>query len=251
MKTLIVGKNSFLSKNLSLNNTTKISHKDLDNVDIDKFDRLFLISFPPIYKKRKEKIFLFEKKLLDRFFDKKILYFSTQKVYPYKLNCNETDETLPDSIYAENKMCIEKLILERTNKFQIFRVSSVFSSTKYAEESFFSQLRKKWNFESQINFDISLESIKDFITIDRLNLILNKIINSDNHGIFNIGSKTGLSIIEILNIIFKNSLPNNIKQSKNSVKSRTLDNNKICTLFNFDGNKIHNETKKQITNMEL
>ena len=42
----------------------------------------------------------------------------------------------------------------------------------------------------------------NFITLNHLNYIFDKIINSKNYGIYNIGSKYGVSINEILNTIF-------------------------------------------------
>ena len=251
MKTLIVGKNSYLSKNFDMENSTKISHQNVNDFKIEDYEELLLISFPPNYKLKKEKNFLFEKKLFDRFENKKIIYFSTQKVYPYNLNCNENDVLSPDSYYGENKLFIENLIIERTTKYQIFRLSSVFSSNDFAQDSFFYLLKKNWNTNKTINFDISLDSVKDFITIDYLYLILKKIINTENFGIFNIGSSNGISIKELLNIIFKNNVPKNIIDEKNLIKSRTLDNKKICHLLNLNGNKIHEDTIKQISNFKL
>ena len=59
MKSLIVGKNSFLSKNLNIKNSIKISHQDIENLNLNEFDRLILISFPPEYKEKKENDFFF------------------------------------------------------------------------------------------------------------------------------------------------------------------------------------------------
>ena len=212
---------------------------------------MILISFPPEYKEKKESNFLFEKKLFDKFIEKKIVYFSTQKVYPYILNCKEDDDLLPDSHYAENKLSIEKLIFERTSAYQIFRISSVFSDNNFSKFSFFSQLKNNWNYKKEINFDISLESVKDFITISHLNLILDKIINSENYNIYNIGSKYGVSVIEVLNTIFNYKLPVNVSEDKNLIKSRTLDNSKVCQLLKIDDKIIHEETKKQLSNLRL
>ena len=78
--------------------------------------------------------------------------------------------------------------------------------------------------------DFIYYSVKDFITLNHLNYIFDKIINSKNYGIYNIGSKYGVSINEILNTIFNEKLPINIKEVKSLIKSRTLDNTKICSL---------------------
>ena len=251
MKTLIVGKNSYLSRNFDIDQSTKISHHEVDDFKFDDYEKLILISFPPDYKFKKEKDFLFEKKLFNKFSNKKIVYFSTQKVYPYKLNCDENENLSPDSYYGENKLFIEKLIFETTKKYQIFRISSVFSSNDFAKDSFFYQLKKNWNLDKMINFDISLESIKDFTTRDYLYLILKKMINTENFGIFNIGSSNGISINELLRIIFNNNVPKNIKDKNNLIKSRTLNNKKICQLLNLKSDKIHEDTIKQISNFEL
>ena len=251
MKTLIVGKNSYLSKNFDIENSVKISHQNVNDLKFNDYEKLILISFPPFYKSKKEKNFLFEKKLFDKFCNKKIIYFSTQKVYPYKLNCSENGDLSPDSFYGENKLFIENLLIDRTDKYQIFRISSVFSSDDFAKDSFFDQLKNNWNDNKKINFDISLDSIKDFITIDYLYLILKKIINTENFGIFNIGSSNGISIKELLRVVFNNNVPKNIEDKKNLIKSRTLDNKKICNLLNLKRNEIHEDAIKQIANFKL
>ena len=64
MKSLIVGKNSFLSKNLNLRNSIKVSHQDIKDLDLNRFDKLILISFPPEYKEKKVFIFYLKKNYL-------------------------------------------------------------------------------------------------------------------------------------------------------------------------------------------
>ena len=76
-------------------------------------------------------------------------------------------------------------------------------------------------------------------------------INTENFGIFNIGSSNGISINELLRIIFNNNVPKNIKDKNNLIKSRTLNNKKICQLLNLKSDKIHEDTIKQISNFEL
>ena len=253
MKTLIVGKNSFLSKNLNLNlkNSVKISYNEVNNYNLNDFSKLILVSFPPQYKDFLEKNFKFEKTLFDSFGNKKIVYFSTQKVYPYKLNCSEQDDLSPDSYYGENKLNIEKIIFNSTDKAQILRVSSVFSSNNFARDSFFFQLKDNWLKKNKIVFDISLNSIKDFITIDYLKIILENFLETEEYGVFNIGSKNGISINDLLALIYKNSVPENIIELENQVRSRTLNNSKICALLKLNPTKIHQETEKQISEFNL
>lgn len=251
MKTLLIGKNSFLSKNLKLKSIKKISYKDIQEYNLRNFDKLILMSFPPKYKVQKEREFLFEKKILDHFLDKEIIYFSTQKVYPYKLNCTEKEKLNPDSYYGENKLKIEKIISDFSSKAKIFRVSSVFSKNDFAKDSFFFHLQKNWIKKKEINFDISLKSIRDFIPLSYLYLIIEKIRDCDDFGIFNIGSKNGISISQILDMIFKKKIKIPNKNLISQIKSRTLNNDKICKLLNLNPSKIHNDTKKEISKLTL
>ena len=97
MKTLIVGKNSYLSRNFDIDQSTKISHHEVDDFKFDDYEKLILI-FSPDYKfKKRKKDFYLKKKLFNKFSNKKIVYFSTQKVYPYKLNCDENENLSPET----------------------------------------------------------------------------------------------------------------------------------------------------------
>ena len=58
MKTLIVGKNSYLSKNFDLDHSTKVSHQDINDLKLDSYEKLILISFSPVYKSKKENNFI-------------------------------------------------------------------------------------------------------------------------------------------------------------------------------------------------
>jgi hypothetical protein len=138
-----------------------------------------------------------------------------------------------------------------TDKAQILRVSSVFSNNNFAKDSFFFQLKDNWLKKNKIIFNISLNSIKDFITINYLKIILDNFLETDEYGIFNIGSKNGISIRDLLSLIYKNLVPENIIELENQVRSRTLNNSKICTLLKLNPTKIHQETEKQISEFNL
>ena len=105
--------------------------------------------------------------------------------------------------------------------------------------------------KNKIIFNISLNSIKDFITINYLKIILDNFLETDEYGIFNIGSKNGISIRDLLSLIYKNLVPENIIELENQVRSRTLNNSKICTLLKLNPTKIHQETEKQISEFNL
>ena len=59
MRTLIIGKNSFIcSKFKNLTNSKIISYKKLNKFDFSKFNKVLLLSMPKNYKKKISKISL-------------------------------------------------------------------------------------------------------------------------------------------------------------------------------------------------
>ena len=61
---LIIGKNSFIAKSIhNLIEGTYISHSELDNINLNNFKKIYLLSFPEKYKINIEKDFEFEKKV--------------------------------------------------------------------------------------------------------------------------------------------------------------------------------------------
>ena len=94
------------------------------------------MSSPKIYKKRREKNFLFEKKILKKITSQKLIFFSTSKIYPNKLNCSESMCADPQNFYAENKLKIEELLLKEQKNTLIFRFSNIFDTDRLNENTF-------------------------------------------------------------------------------------------------------------------
>ena len=80
LNNLIIGKNSFVGKSLKKYfNGIYISSKEIDDAKFSNFKNIILLSSPKIYKK-KEKNFLFEKKILKKnYFTKTDFFFRLQK----------------------------------------------------------------------------------------------------------------------------------------------------------------------------
>ena len=149
MKTLIIGKNSFIcSKFKYLKNSVSISHKTLNIIDLTKFDKVILLSMPKIYKKKLSKL-SFEKKIFKKIKDKRLIYFSTSQVYPDKLD-NKENFVKPKSIYAKNKLKIENEIKKNFKNFLILRAPLIFKKDNYGKSTFFDILNK--NFKKKKNF---------------------------------------------------------------------------------------------------
>ena len=166
---LIIGKNNTLVKALKpWLIGTYISHSEFNLIDTTKYDTLFLLSFPPDYKQYSEKIFNFEKSILDKFSNQRIFYFSTSKIYENKIKCRENSPIMLNSHYSENKFKIENLIKEFSKKYFIIRLSNVFSRNSWAKGTFIDILYNNYHQKNMIEFDVSLQSIRDFITINSI-----------------------------------------------------------------------------------
>ena len=77
---LIIGKNSMMAKSMSnLIEGTYISYLELDDINSDNFNKIYLLSFPEKYKVNLEKNFEFEKKFSLLSGTKKYLYFQLPK----------------------------------------------------------------------------------------------------------------------------------------------------------------------------
>ena len=245
---LVIGKNSIISFNLKKwLSADYISHKEVKHINKKEYDAIYLISFPEQYRYANEENFLLEKEIFNEFNGKKIIYFSTSKVYPYHLLCSENDTLEPQSFYSENKIKIENIIPNYTNKYFIFRISNAFDYKNFSKKTFFDILSKNFNKNKNIEFDISINSIKDFITLDSISYSIIETVKKDNYGIYNLGSETGIKIRQVLKNIFKSDeILNKVVINNNIILNQTLNTLKLRTEIGLKKKIFHNEVIKEI-----
>ena len=108
----LIGKNSFLYNAFSfVEKHNTFSHKQINKINFNNYDKLVLLSFPRKYFLKKEKKFLFEKKLFKKFKNKEIHYISTSKLYPMKIKCSEKIKEINLNMpYVYNKFMIENML---------------------------------------------------------------------------------------------------------------------------------------------
>lgn len=245
---LIIGKNSFVGKSLSKSKKgIYISYKDIDDIDFKDFKNIYLLSSPKNYRKKKELNFSFEKKVLNKLSNQKLIFFSTSKIYPNRINCSEDLNPSPQNFYAENKLKVEKLFTKEYEKSIILRFSNIFDVKTLNKKNFLGLLNSNYFDKGKIIFDINLKSKKDFISIKSIKKILKKIENNLNNGIYNIGSQTGYTINKIIKFYFGEKImkltPVNQKQK---IVSQTLSIKKINKLLKLSKYNFHYETKNQL-----
>ena len=138
----------------------------------------------------------------------KIIYLSSQSVYgfPEYLPVSEVHPAKPVTIYGENKLKAERLIIQSKLNHVIFRVSSVFGGGQDYSKSgviakFISRMK---NNQSPLVFN-SFDLFCDLIYINDLTSAIVKAIDKESikNEIFNLGSGKSMTLKEILDILYK------------------------------------------------
>lgn len=248
---IVIGKNSLLAKAFNfIKKDNFYSHKEFKKIDFEKYNKLILLSMPHRYFEKKERKFIFEKKILKKFRNKEIHFISSSKLYPMKLKCSEKITKLNTHLpYTYNKFIVEKMIKKNTKKYFIYRLSNVFLKNFYSKNTFFDLLNKNYKKKKIIDFDINLQSKKDFISINSLKIIFKKMIsNRKEYGLYNIGSEKGLCMKKIITLFLGKKVFKDAKLIKTGKKivNQTLDISKITNLLKIKKNDIIRETIKEL-----
>ena len=220
MTNLVIGKRGFLSSSLKNNRLLGddfifSSLEDIKEINIP-INKVVILSFNPKWKNTTGYDCAVEIEVLRKFGPEDVLiqYLSTSKVYQNSFtNITEDYETCPSSPYSENKLIAENFIARNFKYFHIFRASNVFNKYGGAPltflDIFLENLKNKL-----INFDVSLDSERDFITTDFVAQVL-KAKNISDSGVFNLSSSIPIKISQIIDTI----------ASSNSIKMEGLDIN--------------------------
>lgn len=245
---LFIGKNSFICKSIFPSIRGKyISHKEIKDVNFRKYNNIFLLSSPKNYKKKDIKNFIFEKKILNKITNQRLIFFSTSKIYPNKLNCTENIKPNPQSFYAENKLKAEKLFTKEIDKILILRLSNIFEIKNHNKDTFLGMMHNNFFKKNKIEFDINTNSVRDLFSIKSLISLITKIEKNEMLGVYNIGSEKGYKIKDIIRFYFGEKLILSKKIiEKNKIKSQTLCIKKIEKLIDLSIYDFHKETKLQL-----
>lgn len=246
---LFIGKNSFICKSIAPSiNGEYISHKEIHKINFRDFNNIFLLSSPSNYKKKKIKDFLFEKKILNKITHQRLIFFSTSKVYPNLINCDEQIKPCPQNFYAENKLNAEKLLKRENDKILILRLSNIFETKIQNKDTFLGIMHDNFFKKEKIEFDISTNSVRDFLSMNSLITFIKKIEKKKEIcGTFNIGSQKGYKIKDIIKYYFGEKLISSTEIiEKRKIKSQTLCIKKIKKMIDLSNFDFHQETKLQL-----
>lgn len=258
-KIIIIGKKSFIGSNLfHFFKKKKISVKKFSFNEFMNLNKIFLKDFNNIIncsihenyvKKKYDKKFDFDylvaKKIL-KLKCKQIL-LSSRTVYKPSNDITESSKLRPSSQYSKNKVITEKKLLDMLNeRILILRISNLIGlninnlKSRKIHKTFISiflrDIRKNCIYDNGKIF-------KDFLSIEKFSIILEKLIRKNASGIYNvsIGRKIFLNKL-ILWLNYYN--PNRVKVKKTLKKF-----NKDC--FYLNNNRLKKKIGIKIKLIEL
>lgn len=235
MKNLIIlGKNSTIyqdiKKKLKFKPNYEFSHADYIKLNkINNKNYTFLIYFGFDNKLSKS----IDSKVIEISQKKNfhLIYFSTRKIYKKMSNYrySEMSKILTNDKYSKVKFKNEELIRSNLKRYTIFRLGTYlpdsFKNLEYKKSFFNILVRNLLN--KKISFDFSTETEKDFLLSSRLVKILNKTLNNNFLGTYNLSSGYGVKINYIISKLTSDKSIKVIVKNKKIYDSFILKNNLI------------------------
>lgn len=209
MKILIVGKNSFISKNIiSVDEIDRVSFDDIENVNFSNYDAVLNCSIHPNTKTEKYN----EKNDLDFIVAEKshknkcyYLMLSSRKVYGSSdvlIEYTEESDTNPNDFYGENKLITEDRIRNNFDNYCIMRCSNIYGM-EIGRKSFLGFCLNQLKSDRRIVYEISGRTKRDFLPVEVLGDIIVKSCNKNLTGIYNVGSNYPLEIGKIASYLIE------------------------------------------------
>lgn len=259
MKTLIIGKRSFLSKKLSkkikdskiisTNDFLKFNSKKISNLVKDKKYNIIINSFFPSqkipsidnYSEFVLRSLIPLSKILDNIAFKKInkiIYSSSSSIYfqSYEFRNNKKHD-----LYSLAKILSENILktYSKKNKVSIViaRIFNIYGDED--EHSIVSKIIESYNKKKRLYLYNNGQSIRDFINVEDVVTIYKKILKSSIQGDIDVGTGYGIKIKDIIQKLKKrNFIIKNIKideQDRSIAKiSRWKKKIKVGSLTNLE-----------------
>ena len=211
-KVLVVGKNSFIGKNLYkllnkkllLSRCTYSEFKNKNEKFLKKYNYIINCTSNDNYINKKYNVRFDHDFYIARKISKlnvKFIFISSRKIYRSSDNIKENDKISPKSNYSKNKFTTEKKIIKLLNKnVLILRVSNLIGVNKTLSKRklhntfidiFIANVKKGYIFESK-------KIYKDFLSVEKFCQIVFKLIQNRARGIYNISMGKRVYIHKLL-----------------------------------------------------
>jgi nucleoside-diphosphate-sugar epimerase len=271
VKTIIVGKNSNLSIHLrnNLKDSISISSRDIasDLNVLFKYKKykinIIFNNFQPATKlnemiNTEEYIMnsigitskILNYCLINNISINKIIYTSSSSVYGSNIFCTETDELKPMNLHASLKVANEKMIEEFCVKNDIdFTITRLFNM--YGGDDKFSIISKLISTVRNYN-EITIvnhgNAIRDFIHIDDVVDIYEKILEKKDIAVLNVGTGKGSSVKGVIDFLNNYDITINTQNIfRNELKTSTANSKLLNDVLNKESFiKVEDYIKKEL-----
>jgi len=256
MITIIIGKNSNLSKELSKNieNIILVSSLDvideLNSISIPKEKKVNIIfnNFQTATKLNNienpieyiERSIGVTAKVLDYIKDSswninKIIYTSSSSVYGNNILCHEQDELKPLNLHASlkisNEKLIEKFCIENRIDYTITRIFNMYGGDD--KFSIISKIINSYKNDELLTIVNNGNSIRDFIHIYDVVMIYKVILEAKNINVINIGTGKGTSVRNIIDFLKNRGLIlKTTTITRKELKISTADTQQLTKIYN-------------------
>jgi len=241
MKTLIIGKNSFIGKHFyhATKNVDIISYSDVDKVDFSKYNTILNCAITPEfkiedYKQRND--LDYQVAILAAANKCHYIMMSTRKVYG---TCddlqilNEESKLDANDYYGDNKATSERKIVDLGGSHTILRASNIYGF-EYGRNSFMGFCMNQLKHNDEIVYTISGKSKRDFISIKSVCKVLNKIVEKKPTGIYNLSSSYGTEIGEVARALIEGYESGKFIESGQIKDQFILDNRKLLKTLDIE-----------------
>jgi nucleoside-diphosphate-sugar epimerase len=242
MKTLIVGKNSFIGKSFyhSTKSVDIVSYSDILKLDFSNYDVVLNCAITPEFKSESYR----EKYDLDfqvgriALRDKcHYIMMGTRKVYGThtKLVTHREDSPLnPFDYYSENKAKAEENLFNLGGSVTMLRASNVYGF-EYGRNSFMGFCMDQLKHTDKIVYSISDKAKRDFISIKSVCKVLNKVVELKPQGKYNLSSNYGTEIGDVARSLIEGYGCGEFIVTGNQIKDQfILDNTKLLKTLDIE-----------------
>lgn len=127
-----------------------------------------------------------------------LIFPSTIAYYPSKIAHKENDKMFSYNLYSFSKLLCEKIILNNISKHLILRISNVYGEHG---NSFVDKIKKIKNGKKKVLLNENDWIIRDFIKIDYLIYLFEKILTSRlPQGIYNVGCGISIKLSRVIKL---------------------------------------------------
>jgi nucleoside-diphosphate-sugar epimerase len=241
MRTLIVGKNSFIGRAFyhSAKNVDMVSFHEHKKVNLSEYDVVINCAIAPEFKNEKYSLNYdldLQVGATANLAGRHYIMLSSRKVYGSSDDLKiytEESELNPTDYYGENKLISESRLNYNEGSYTILRAANVYGF-EYGRNSFMGFCMNQLKHEDQIKYTIAAQTKRDFISIKSVCKALNEIVKLKPQGIYNLSSGHGTEIGDVARSLIEGYGSGEFFADGKIEDQFILDNTKLLNALNIE-----------------